>query len=437
MSPSEQPLMLKSFPRAILHVDGDAFFTSVEQALHPELRGRPVVSGRERGIIACASYEAKALGIRRGVALHEARRRCPELVVLPSDYETYSLFSKRMFAIMRQYSPAVEEYSIDEGFADLTGVRRVFRASYPQIAAMLQEQVRRELGITVSLGLAPSKSLAKIASDYRKPEGLTPVAGRHIHHFLPRVPLEDVWGFGKNTVELFRKHGLETAWDFVQRPERWAARMMGKAGREIWRELRGEAVCAVETEAKPRRCSISKCKTFTEPSADADEVRARLLRNLESAFIKLRRHRMKTREIAVFLRRRDYHERGWSVRLNRATGLTREAVPHVRAVFDQLFQPGTEYRATTVVLTRLEPDAHDQFELFDDPLQVERARRLTKAVDRVNARYGKHKVALGASLYLPKAPRNDREDPAWRKAHLLRGESARRRLALPRMDVAC
>ena len=105
------PFMLESFPRAILHVDGDAFFASVEQAVHPELKGRPVVTGQERGIIACASYEAKALGIKRGVPLFKARRHHPELVVLPSDYETYSLYSKRMFAIMRRYTPSVEAVS--------------------------------------------------------------------------------------------------------------------------------------------------------------------------------------------------------------------------------------------------------------------------------------------------------------------------------------
>lgn len=131
---SSVPFMLESFPRAILHVDGDAFFASVEQAAHPELKDRPVVTGQERGIIACASYEAKVLGIKRGISLFEVQRRYPELVVLPSDYETYSLYSKRMFAIMRRYTPGVEEYSIDEGFADISGLRRVFRASYQDIA---------------------------------------------------------------------------------------------------------------------------------------------------------------------------------------------------------------------------------------------------------------------------------------------------------------
>jgi len=117
-------LNLRSWPQAILHIDGDAFFTSCEEAVHPELKGKPLITGGERGIVACASYAAKALGIKRGVPLHEAKKICPGLIVLPSDYETYSLFSRRMYNIVRRFTPQVEEYSIDEAFADLTGLRR-------------------------------------------------------------------------------------------------------------------------------------------------------------------------------------------------------------------------------------------------------------------------------------------------------------------------
>ena len=130
------PLMLnlRSWPQAILHIDGDAFFTSCEEAIHPELKGKPLITGGERGIVACASYAAKALGVKRGVPLHEAKKICPGLIVLPSDYETYSLFSRRMYNIVRRFTPQVEEYSIDEAFADLTGLRRALRSSYETIA---------------------------------------------------------------------------------------------------------------------------------------------------------------------------------------------------------------------------------------------------------------------------------------------------------------
>ena len=129
-----EPLTLSSFPRANVHIDGDAFFASCEQSRRPKLQGRPVVTGKERGIAASMSYEAKARGVTRGMRLADIRKICPEAVILPSDYETYSLLSKRFFAIVRRYTPDVEEYSIDECFADLTGLRRPLRMSYLKIA---------------------------------------------------------------------------------------------------------------------------------------------------------------------------------------------------------------------------------------------------------------------------------------------------------------
>src|SRR3990170_6348535 len=150
------PLTIDQWPRAIMHVDADAFFTSCEQAIHPELKGKPVIAGKERGIVAAASYEAKKRGIERGMRLFEVKKLCPDAVILPSDYETYSLFSVRMFEILRRFSPDVEEYSIDEAFVDLTGLRRSFHGPYGMIARKMQEAVETELGITVSIGVSLS-----------------------------------------------------------------------------------------------------------------------------------------------------------------------------------------------------------------------------------------------------------------------------------------
>jgi DNA polymerase IV len=221
---------LSSFPKAIVHLDGDAFFAAVEQAIHPEWKGKPVVTGKERGIIACASYEAKALGIKRGVRLHEAQKMCRDLIVVPSDYETYCLYSKRMFNIMRRYTPIVEESSIDEGFADLTGLRRVFHTSYVEIARLMKQAIQDELDITASIGLSLSKGLCKLASKHHKPNGLTAVAGHKIHEFLQRIPLEEVWGFGPNLTAFLRKQGLSTAYDFTAMPEAWATKKWARSG---------------------------------------------------------------------------------------------------------------------------------------------------------------------------------------------------------------
>src|SRR5688572_18985214 len=199
------PLTLSSFPRAALHINGDAFFASCEQSRDPQLQGKPVVTGKERGIAASMSYEAKALGITRGMRLFEIKRLCPEAVILPSDYETYSLLSKRFFTIVRRYTPEVEEYSIDECFADLTGLRRPLRLSYEDMAGKLKHELDTELGFTFSVGLAPNKVLSKVASKWQKPSGLTVIPGRDIPRFLRVLPVNAVWGIGSNTAALLQK----------------------------------------------------------------------------------------------------------------------------------------------------------------------------------------------------------------------------------------
>lgn len=429
------PFTLLSFPRAILHIDGDAFFASVEQSIHPEFKGKPVVTGKERGIISCASYEAKAIGIKRGLPLFEAVKSCPRLIVLPSDYETYCLYSKRMFAIMRRFTPDVEEYSIDEAFADISGLRRIHRTSYENIARKMQAAIRAELDLTVSAGLSLSKSLAKLASKFRKPAGFTAVQGRHVHLFLQNTALEKVWGFGPNTVHLLNKNGIQTAWDFAARPEEFAARLLGKIGREIWNELRGNAVYAVNTEEKSSYATISKCKTFSPPSNDPNFVYAALIRNVESAFIKLRRHRLRAKKLVVVLRRQDFSETGLETVLNRSTAAAQEVMPTVKTLFDALFEQGAPYRTTTVALGKLEPDEGFQPDLFEDNIRVEKMARVSRTVDALNNTFGKHTVSLGPSLFLNRPNSSPRAERPIRKTALLAGESARRRLNLPRLFI--
>jgi len=431
----DRPLTLRSYPRAIIHLDADAFFTSVEQALSPSLRNRPVVTGAERNIIACASYEAKKLGIKRGIPIFEARKLCPSLHVLPSDYETYSLYSRRMFDLIRSFTPIVEEYSIDEAFADITGMRRCFRASYPEIAAMIAGRIHDELGITVSVGLSLSKSLAKIGSNFRKPNGITAVPGRYIHLLLKRTPLEKVWGFGPNTVSLLTKWGLSSAYDYICKPECWASKKLHKPGREIWHELRGQSVWPVSTEEKKDYASISKGKTFTPPSSDRDYVFARMLRNLESAFIKLRRYSLRAGQISVILRDKDFRHNGMEARLNHSTSSTLHAIPLAKSLFDEVFDPAKEYRATIIVLGRIDSDREEQYSLFTDPLKIESLRRLSKAVDDAAAKLGKHKVHSGATMYLDREIVNDREIAPARRSVSLPGETKRKRIYIPRMDV--
>jgi len=426
---------LSSFPRAIIHLDGDAFFAAVEQSIHPEWKGKPLVTGKERGIIACASYEAKALGIKRGVRLHDAQRMCRDLIVLPSDYETYCLYSKRMFSIMRRFTPVVEESSIDEGFADLTGLRRVFRASYVEIARQMKQTIQDELDITVSIGLSLSKGLAKLCSKHHKPNGLTALAGHKIHEFLPRIPVEEVWGIGPNISAFLHKQGIHTAADFTAMPERWVNARLGKIGREIWQELRGNSVYPLVAEEKTDYATIGKCKTFTSPSVDPAYVYAKLVRNVESAFIKARRYKLRARLLYVALRQKDYSQRGVEAVLNRPTASPQEVLPLVRAMFEKLFQPGTEYRTTMVMLGKLEEDRVDQFELFEDRLRIDRMQEVSRVMDEINERMGKHKVCLGTGLHLDHHVRTARDEKPLRRENLLPGETPRKRIMIPRLAI--
>ena len=434
---NSQPLTISSWPQAILHLDADAFFASCEQAIHPELRGRPVICGKERGIVAAASYEAKAKGVQRGVRLSDVKKLCPDAVILPSDYETYSLFSVRMFEILRRFSPDVEEYSIDEAFVDLTGLRRSFHGSYEMIAEKMQKTIEQELGITVSVGVSLSKVLAKVGSKHKKPNGLTMIPGREIHRYLETLPIEKVWGIGPNTSAFLRKFGVETALDYARKDEEFIGKHLSKPYREIWHELNGRSVYRVTTESKSEYQSISKAKTFTPPSTDETFVFAHLSKNLENACIKARKYKLAATRLALFLRKQDFTSRGVEIKLTRPTAYTAELFGVLRRGFQDLYQPGELFRQTGVVLCGLVAESGVQYTLFDDTAKIDKMARIYESLDEISRKYGKHTIQHGASLpaKLQAQHEGERGDVPARKSTLFKGENKRQRLGLPMLHI--
>ncbi len=426
---------LSSWPRAIVHLDGDAFFTSCEEAIHPELRGKPLITGGERGIVACASYPAKKLGIKRGVPLHEARKICPGLIVLPSDYETYSLFSQRMFSIMRRFTPDVEEYSIDEAFADITGMRRALRSSYEEIVVKMKKEIERELGITVSAGLSITKVLAKVASKHQKPSGMTIIKGRDIAAYLCNLPVEKIWGIGPATTNYLAKMGIRYALEYAQLAEKNVREIFTKPGVEIWQELRGVSVYPVTAEEKSSYASISKTKTFAPPMSNAEYLFAQLMRNMESACIKARRYSLAPKKIIVFLKKNDFNTVGNEAKLSRPCAFPMEFSNIIRELFDECYSPKDIYRATGVVLCDLEPDDQVQYSLFDNPMQAEKIRDLYSAADELGQKFGKHTLHLGGSHLIDKLGKGRRGTPTVREQTRLKGETRRRHLGLPLLHV--
>ena len=392
-----------------------------------------MITGKERGIVAAASYEAKARGVERGMRLFEVKKVCPDAVILPSDYETYSLFSVRMFGILRSFSPDVEEYSIDEAFVDLTGLRRSFHGPYGMIAQHIQETIERELGFTVSIGVSLSKVLAKVASKWKKPHGLTLISGRDIHLYLQKLPIGKVWGIGPNTAAYLKKFGVRTALDYARKSEEFAKEHLSKPYQEIWHELNGRGIYPVVAESKSSYQSISKAKTFTPPSCEENFVFAQLSKNLEAACIKARRYKLASARLVFFLRMQDFRSEGVELILERPSAYPAELFGPLKEGFKRIFRPGVPYRQTGVVLAGLTPEVKVQFTLFDDPARVQRMERIYSAVDELSARFGKYAVSHGASLPTKLQARHEGErgDTPERTKELFKGENIRQRLGLP------
>jgi DNA polymerase-4/DNA polymerase V len=367
----------------------------------------------------------------------DVKRVCPDAIIVPSDYETYSLFSVRMFEILRRFSPDVEEYSIDEAFVDLTGLRRSFHCSYETIASQIQKTVEKELGITVSIGVSLSKVLAKIGSKYNKPNGLTVMPGRDIHHYLEKLTVDKIWGIGANTSAFLNKLGVRTALEFARKDEKFIEKHLSKPYREIWCELNGMSVYSVVQEVKTSYKSISKTKTFTPPSTDRSFVFAQLSKNLENACIKARRHNLSASRLILFLRKKDFRDIGIELRLNRSTAYPSELFEALEQGFRQIYQQGIPYRLTGVVLSGLMPENRVQFSLFDDTTKIEKMAKIYTSIDELSTRFGKHTVQHASSLptKLQMQHEGDRKDVPQRKSDLFKGENRRQRLGLPMLHV--
>jgi len=392
-----------------------------------------VITGKERGIAASMSYEAKAYGITRGMRLAEIKRLCPHAILLPSDYETYSLLSKNFFSIVRRYTPEVEEYSIDECFADVTGLRRPLRMSYDKMAEAIKHDLDTSLGFTFSVGLAPNKVLAKIGSKWQKPSGLTAIPGHDIHLFLKDLPVSKVWGIGENTAALLQKYGVHTALDFAKKPEVWVKRWLTKPFYEIWQELNGRYVLPLLTEEKATYQSIQKVKTFTPPSHDRAFVFAQLSKNIENDCMKARQYKLAAKGAVIILKTQQFRSHWLDVRFSRATPFPHEMIQAIAPVFDHLYRPEEEYRATGVVLIKLAEDTMVQLDLFGEVVRAEKFSKVYQAVDHVREKYGKHTLFLGSSFLAQKFGQHvgERGEEPLRKQRLFKGETNRKRLGIP------
>lgn len=277
--------------RVILHVDMDAFYASVEQHDHPELRGKPVIVGAppdQRGVVSAASYEARTYGVHSAMPSREAGRLCPHGVFVPPNMDRYAEVSSQVFAIFERFTPTLEPVSLDEAFLDVTSVQRIF-GDGPEIACKIRAAIKAETGLTASAGVAPNKFLAKIASDMNKPDGLTvvPVEPQAIREFLSPLPAGRLWGVGKVMRTSLEKAGILTIGDLQRMSEAALTRLIGKGSASFFKAL-ADGIDDREVESSVREKSISRENTFDTDVKDRAEVERVLMELVEDVGRQLR-----------------------------------------------------------------------------------------------------------------------------------------------------
>ncbi len=385
--------MIISWPEAILCLDGDAFFASVTQAVHPELKGKPVVTGWERGIATAVSYEARALGVTRGMRCWEIKKQFPQVIITHSDYRLYHLFSEKMFQVCRKYSPSVEVYSVDEGFCDLKGMRRPLHMSYEQIASAIKKEVESSLGITVSIGVSVTKSLAKLAVNKNKPSGLTVVPGKEIDGILKDTEVSKIWGIGGQSTSLLNKLGIATAYDYAHKSEAFIKQYFSKPFLEIWRELNGEMVYAVNPNAKREYKSITRSQTVTPPTNDRDVLWARLLGHVEDSFFKARNYNYAVKKVFIYLKDQKFHHHGIEIKLAESTSFPMTVRRELKEGFEKIYKKNVLFRATGATVYDFSENKQKQASLFFGNSNMEnKAKKLYPSIEA-------KKVDFGTSLF--------------------------------------
>jgi nucleotidyltransferase/DNA polymerase involved in DNA repair len=391
--------------RTILHVDMDAFYAAVEARDRPEIAGRPIVvgadpkGGRGRGVVAACNYEARGYGIRSAMPISEAYRRCPDAAYLRPRFHRYARASERVMAILERYSDLIEPLSIDEAFLDVTASTTLFGDGV-QIARRIKDDVRREEGLTASVGVAPNKFLAKLASDLGKPDGLTVVAPDGESEFLRGLPVERLWGVGPKTAPRFHGLGLRTIGDVAAAPIGRLAATFGRTSAEHFHGLasgRDDRPVVSDRERK----SLGHEVTFDEDVADRDVVRRTLLELADRLAQGLRHRRIAGRTVTVKLRTADFTTLTRRRTSPDSLTTTETIYPIARELLADA-DPGTQaVRLVGVSVSGLhEANAAEQLSLFTDPpaRRRERGDRVAKAVDWIVRKFGPRAIRRGGAL---------------------------------------
>jgi DNA polymerase-4 len=389
----------------IMHVDLDAFFVEVCRSRHPELRGIDllVVGGRrdQRGVVQSASYGARAYGIRSGMPIAEAVRRCPQATFFQGDFAHYRDASRTVKAVLGEFSPVVLMASLDEAYLDFAGTERIFPVSLLPVAGQIRDAVQREAGLDCSVGIGPNRMIAKLASDYAKPRGLMEVRRGWEEGFLAGLPLAALPGVGPKTAARWAELGLTQVSQVQQRDERQLVRLLGDDARTLKLRAHGYGGTTLTADRLPR--SVSRETTLSRDERDPARLEALLSLLTARVAAQLRDEQLIARTVTLKLRHDDFHTVTRRHTLPEATALDAELLGAARALFRTAFAEVRDrdrgVRLIGIAATNLGTAAAP--DLFETPERL-RLRQLTDAVDRVRERYGFDAVTPAQLLDLRK-----------------------------------
>jgi DNA polymerase-4 len=368
----------------ILHVDLDAFYASVEVLKDPSLKGKPVIVGGtgSRGVVASASYEARRYGVRSAMPAVRARRLCPDAVFLPSDFEAYHIHSNRFREVLLSFTPLVEPISLDEAFLDVGGATMLF-GQPAEIASRIRADVEREVGVTCSVGVAPVKFLAKLASEVCKPDGMLVVPSDGVAAFLEPMPVRQMWGVGEKTGETLSRMGIRTVGDLGRTPEPILERLLGEASaRHLWSLAHGVDDRHVVPYEAPK--SVSHEETF-ERDLDADEDILRELLDLSGRVAaRLREDGYRTRTVVLKVRLANFTTLTRSRTLPDPTDIGADLYRVVAELYRALPGERRRIRLLGVAASGLVSAGAEQLAM----LRGERWGDVERALDRIERRFG-------------------------------------------------
>ena len=384
-------------PMTILHVDMDAFYASVEERDQPELRGQPVIVGgiAGRGVVCAASYEARKYGVHSAMPTATARRLCPHGVFLPVRMKHYAQISRQIRDIFFAFTPLVEPLSLDEAFLDVRGCDGMFGQA-PEIARQIKARIQAETGLTASVGMAPNKFLAKLASDHGKPDGFVVLPPERVTEFLTPLPVGRIWGVGAKGEKRLHALGIRTIGQLAALPERILTDHFGKAGRQMWQLAHGQddRLVVPDREAK----SISTETTFAQDIGDRDILRVYLLDLVDHLASRLRHEGLHGRTIELKIRSSDFRTRNRSASLAEPTNLTDVLWQAAIELFERsLSRELLPVRLLGVGAARLARDPVVQRGLFDGEVRDKQG-ALDRAVDVIRGQFGIGAIRRGSLL---------------------------------------